>query len=174
MPTSVVDQIFDRHEAVDPTGVHVKPGGPLDPNVRGRGVQKASRPPGRFPVMREITATIEVEKAVKALSMIELCKKRQGELAAQLTILEAPTAAYRSLGSSNEPERDPDEQAVYDAERARLQSIHDGAISVLDQIFGEEVGPPLDLHAAVLQRKAVVSQQALEAQMAGMGMGNAP
>jgi len=176
MPASVVDQIFARREAVDPTDARVKQGGPLDPNVRGRGVQKASRPPRRnFPAsMMEITAKIKMEKAVTALSTIELCKKRQGELAAQLMPLPAMGPAYRSLGSDNAPRRDPDEKAVYDEERGRLAAILRAAQDELDRLFGTEVGPPLDLQAAVQQRKARSAQQALEAQMADMAMGDAP
>ena len=175
MPTSVVDQIFARHEAVDATGVRVKAGGPLDPNVRGRGVQKASRPPrSNFPTsIMDITTNIKVEKAVTALGTIEVCNKRQAQLAAQLTPLPEVAAAFRGMGS-NEPVRDRDEVAVYEEERARLQSIRDGAVDVLDELFGAEVGPPLNLQAAVQQRKAVAAQQALEAQMGDMAMRDAP
>ena len=172
MPASVVDQIFARHEAVDPTGVHLK--GEGRGGGAGRGVQKASRPPRRnFPSsILEITADIQMEKAVRALGTMAVCKKRQGELAAQLTQLEWPTARY-GMGP-HEPQRDPDEQAVYDEERQRIAAIYTEAQNELVRLFGAEVGPPLDLQAVVQQRKARSSQQALEAQMADMAMGDAP
>ena len=171
MPTSVVDLIFSQHEAVDPTDARLKSEGRGGGRGGGRGVQKAPRPPRRnFPAsMMEITAKIKMEKAVKALGTIELCNKRQGQLSAQLTALEWPTARFASLGN-HDPVRDPDEAAVYEEERARLKSIRDGAVNVLDELFGEEVGPPFNLQAAVQQRKAFAAQQALEAQMADMAM----
>ena len=184
MRASVVDQIFARCEAVDPTGVHPNGAG----GGAGRGVRKAPpplRPPRRnFPVpMMETTAETKMEKAVKALGTMRVCEKRAGELAAQLTELEdwssgpalrSSGPALRSLGDPR-PRRDPDEKAIYEEERARIDAIRTEARNQLDRLFGTEVGPPLDLQAAVQQRKArSAQQQALEAQMADMAMGDAP
>ena len=170
MRASVVDQIFARHEAVGPTGVHLKGAG----GGAGRGVQKAPRPPRRnfTSSVLEITADIQMEEAVKALSTIEMCKKRQGQLAAQLTELEWPTV--RMGMGPHEPQRDPDEQAVYDEERLRLVAISTEAENELERLFGAEVGPPFELQAAVQRRKASSAQQALETQMADMAMGDEP
>jgi hypothetical protein len=172
MPASVVDQIFARHEAVDPTGARAKVG--RGGGGGGRGVQKTPRPPrptlaGSF---LGITDDIKMEKAVRALGTMAVCERRQGELAAQLTKLEWPTV--RMGMGPHEPQRDPDEQAVYDEERARLAAIHTEAENELVRLFDKEVGPPLNLQAVVQQRKARSAQQSLEAQMADMAMGDEP
>ena len=164
MPSSVVDAVFSQH--VEPTG-----------SGRGGGAGRAIRKPStlrrNFPAsITEITTKIKMEKAVQALGTIEVCEKRQGELSAQLTQLEWPTV--RMGMGPHEPQRDPDEQAVYDEERERLAAIRRGAQNVLVELFGAEVGPPLNLQAAVLHRKAARGAETLEAQMADMGMGDAP
>ena len=165
MPSSVVDAVFSQH--IEPTGSGR--GQPL-----GRAIRKQSAPRRHFPAsITEITAKISVEKAVRALGTIEMCKKRQDQLNAQLTQLEWPTARFASLGNQD-PVRDPDEAAVYEEERARLAAIRHAAEDELERLFGAEVGPPLNLQAAVQQRKAASAAEALHAQMADMAMGDAP
>ena len=178
MPVSVVDQVFGWHEAVAPTGMQ-----------GGSGIQKSRTSVSRAGVSRltdlargavdasglstmspaQASRWLGTDRAVRALGIIEVCNKRQAQLSAQLSALEWPTVNYTSLGSK-EPRRDPDEQAAYDEERQRLQGLIEAARNTLDEIFGEDVGPPLDLAAAMAQRKAARDAEGLQAQMADMAM----
>jgi len=167
MPSTVVDAVFSQH--VESTG---------SGRGSGSGAARAIRKPAvlrrNFPAsITEITTKIQMEKAVQALGTIQVCKKRQAQLGAQLTPLPEISAAFRSLGDLT-PQHDPDEKAVYDAEQTRLVVIIHAKQSELDELFGFEVGPPLNLQAAVQQRKAASAAQAMEAQMADMAMGDAP
>lgn len=180
MSFSVVDEVFTKRawDVAWGNGWNNEPDVESTGSGRGSGagraIRKSSAPRRNFPAsITEITTKIKLEKAVHALGTIEVCKKRQGELSAQLTTLEHPSYAFRGLGS-NEPERDQDEQAVYDEERQRLAAILRAAQNELDELFGAEVGPPLNLQAAVQQRKLARDAEAVEAQMADMAMGDEP
>tara|TARA_B100000575_G_scaffold292145_1_gene299782 strand:+ start:238 stop:810 length:573 start_codon:yes stop_codon:yes gene_type:complete len=178
MPASVVDQVFGRHEVVAPTGMQggsgiqksrtsVSRGGVSRLADLARGAVDASGPLTMSPA--QASRWLRTDRVVRALGMIEVCNKRQAQLSAQLTALEWPTARYASLGN-HDPQRDPDEQAAYDEERQRLQGLIEAARNDLDEIFGEDVGPPLDLAAAMAQRKAARDAEGLQAQMADMAM----
>lgn len=172
MPASVTDAVFSRHDlcqrkssddAVAPTGMQGESGIHKSRQPGGGGsVSRLSELAGNAAVDASGLSTmshaqasrmLRTDRAVRALSIIELCVKRQEHLSAQLTPLPEVAAAYRGLGTR--AQRDPDEQAAYDEEQQRLRKIIDGARDTLEQFFGVDVGPPLDLKVATVQRKAI-------------------
>ena len=174
MPVSVVDQVFARHEAVAPTGMH---GGGIHKSHAGGsggggGVSRLSQLAQSHARAADQRRT---DKAVRALGIIEVCHKRLHQLSRAYH--GPPRPAFDPFGGMP-VEKDPDTTAAYEAERDRLEGLIEESRNVLDGIFGEDVGPPLDLAAATAQREAARAAEAMatqeEIQMAGRMAGLAP
>ena len=115
------------------------------------------------------------DKAVRALGIIEVCHKRLHQLSRAYH--GPPRPAFDPFGGMP-VEKDPDTTAAYEAERDRLEGLIEECRNELDGIFGEDVGPPLDLAAATAQREAARAAEAMatqeEIQMAGRMAGLTP
>ena len=171
MPASVTDAVFSRRDlcqhkssddAVAPTGMLSGSGIHKSHQAGGGSVSRLSELAGKAAVDASGLSTmshaqasrmLRTDRAVRALSIIELCVKRQEHLSAQLAPLPVVAEEYRSLGTR--AQRDPDQQAAYNEEQQRLRGIINEARDTLEQFFGVDVGPPLDLKVATVQRKAI-------------------
>ena len=165
MHASVTDEVFGRYGAA-PTGMHrggrgIRKPSPLNPN-------RSFRFPDVSPAA--MGTRLITDRAVYLLSTIEVCKKRLGQLGKQLTPLpEDVRNEFRSLGTR--ARRDPIEQAVYDEEQDRLRELIAVSMDELDALYRfaeDDVGPSLDLRAAVAARKAALRTEMLEERMAGL------
>ena len=162
MPVSVVDQVFAQHEAVAPTGMH---GGGVQKRGAGGsgGVSRLTELAQSQLLQSHARAADQrrTDKAVRALGIIEVCHKRLHQLSRAYH--GPPTSAFDPFGAIP-VEHDPDTTAAYEAERDRLEGLIEESRNVLDGIFGEDVGPPLDLAAATAQREAARAAEAMATQ----------
>ena len=164
MPVSVVDQVFARHEAVAPTGMQ---GGGIHKSRAGGsggggGVSRLTElAQSQLQSHARAADQRRTDKAVRALGIIEVCHKRLHQLSR--AYYGPPRPSFDPFGAIP-VERDPDTTAAYDAERDRLEGLIEESRNELDRIFGEDVGPPLDLAAATAQREAARAAEAMATQ----------
>jgi hypothetical protein len=171
MPASVTDAVFLKRDlfrrefsddAAAPTGMQ-----------SGSGINKQPRQAGSVSRLSQLAQNVAVDasglstmspaqaqrwlktdEVMRALGVIEVCTQRLGQLA---LAYHGPPPQKDENGFSlyeGMKEYDPVTTSVYQAERERLNGLIDAARNDLDKIYGENVGPPLNLDLATAQRKA--------------------
>lgn len=174
MPASVTDAVFSRRDlchrkssddAVAPTGM--QSGSAIhksrQPGGGGGSVSRLSELAQNVAVDARGLATmspeqaqrwLKTDKVMRALGIIEVCNKRLHELA---LAYHGPPPERDESGRSfaaGVKSYDPDTTFVYKAERGRLEGLIEAARDELDEIYGVEVGPPLNLDLETARRKA--------------------
>ena len=172
MPASVTDAVFSRRDlcqressddAVAPTGMQGGSGIHKSRQAGGGSVSRLSELAGNAAVDASGLSTmshaqaqrwLKTDEVMRALGVIEVCTQRLGEL--ELAYHGPPPQRDENGFSIYEgmKEYDPVTTSVYNAERERLNGLIDRARNDLDAIYGENVGPPLNLDLATAQRKA--------------------
>lgn len=179
MPTSVVDQVFGRHEPVAPTGMHGQR--PLAGAIGKQRAGGGGGPPKLTTLIEQSLSPARAaekartDRAVRALSTIEVCTKRLAQLREQFYgPPRSEEAMMFGLLGEEEPGPDSDKAVVFAEEEERLRELLKASRDELDAVyrFAEtvppDVGPPLDLAAAAARRRAALQAEMLEERMAGL------
>jgi hypothetical protein len=182
MPTSVVDQVFGRHEPVAPTGMHSqRPLAGAIGKQRAGGGGGGGGPPKLSTLIEQALSPARAaekamtDRAVRALSTIEVCTKRLAQLREQFY---GPPRSEEAMAfgllDEEESDPDPDKAIVFAEEEERLRELINTSRDELDAIYRfadtvpPDVGPPLDLEAAAARRRAALQEEMLEERMAGL------
>jgi hypothetical protein len=158
---SVVDQIFDRLEAVDTAAGQLLVGG-IKKVSRERRMARQGGMRSVLPVLgshAQAVTHIKVESAVHSISRVLMCDERLKDI--------YDRGYIDGRGEPKEELGDEGEKEVVAREVLRLNTLRSGAMAKLRGVYSDndEVGPPFDLERE-MDRVRQADVDSLMAQMA--------